>query len=202
MPSTPGGSAPPPVLYAMIQTGLSRRALLLALALSPLAGCAPALARSAAGPTTVVVVRHAERASETDRDSPLSPAGEARARALADALADAGISAVLATRYQRTQNTARPLAERLGLPVQIEESGTDAETSAQALAERIRTRHAGQTLLVVGHSNTVPLIVRVLGGSEVGPLRSGDYDNLFVVTVPAQGPARTIRTRYGAPAGQ
>ena len=175
---------------------------MLALALLWSAGCAPALARASAAPTTVIVVRHAERASETDRDSPLSPAGETRARALADALADAGISTVLATQYQRTRNTAGPLAERLGVPVQVEESGSDAAQSVASLAERIRARHAGETVLVVGHSNTVPLIVRALGGADVGELQSGDYDNLFVVMIPAQGPVRTLRTRYGAPDGR
>lgn len=176
-----------------------RLALLVPLLLLAPSGCAPALARSAAEPTTVLVVRHAERASDTDRDSPLSPAGEARARALAEALADAGVTTVLATQYRRTQDTARPLADRLGLPVRVVETGGNTEASSAALARRIRSEHAGETVLVVGHSNTVPPIVRALGGAEVGPLESTHYQNLFVVTIPPEGPARTLRTRFGAP---
>ncbi len=178
----------------------SRRALPLALALVLLSGgaCAPTLARPTPSNTTVIVVRHAERASESDPDSPLSPAGEARAVALAAALADAGIGTLFATQYRRTRDTALPLAERLGLPVRVEETGGSAEESAAALARKIRSEHAGETVLVVGHSNTVPPIVRALGGAEVGPLSSGDYDNLFVVLVPSEGPARTLRTRFGA----
>lgn len=176
----------------------SRRAfLLLALALLPLGGCAPALARPAAQTTTVVVVRHAERASETDRDPPLSPAGETRARDLAETLADAGVSAVYATQYRRTQDTARPLAERLGLAVRVEDAGS-AEAATSALARKILAEHAGETVLVVGHSNTVHLVVRALGGAAVEPLESGDYDRLFVVLVAPDGSARTLRTRFGA----
>lgn len=182
-----------------MRTLIPRRALLFPLLLPALGGCLPALAGPAAAPTTVLVVRHAERASATDRDSPLSAAGEARARALAETLADAGVSAILATEYQRTRNTARPLAERLGIPVRVEAAAGSAEASAAALARRIRTEHAGETVLVVGHSNTVPLIVAALGGGEVGPLGEDEYDRLFVVLLPAAGPPRTVRARYGAP---
>lgn len=158
---------------------------------------APA-ARGAAESTAIYVVRHAERASSTDPDSPLNEAGVARAHALADALGDAGVDAIITSQFVRTQATAAPLAERLGLPVQVERV-SDPEGSSQALARRILADHAGKTVLVVGHSNTVPLIVRALGGVEVGPLDDSDYGDIFLVVVRPGAAVATIKTRFGAP---
>jgi hypothetical protein len=75
--------------------------LMLALAAAPL----PLLAQSPA--TTVILVRHAEKADEPGADPALSAAGEARARALADALRDVKVAAVLTTPYRRTNATGQ-----------------------------------------------------------------------------------------------
>lgn len=161
------------------------------------AGLAPAGAElSAAGSTTIFVVRHAERASATDRDPPLSRAGHERAHALAEVLADAGVEAVFATQYLRTRETAAPLALRLGVPVTID-SVTSADASSLALARRVLSEHRGGTVLVVGHSNTVARIVRALGGTEMPDLEDSEYDRIFTVTVHPDGRVRTVRARFG-----
>lgn len=162
---------------------------------------ATALARQA--PTTVLLVRHAEKVVVDDADPPLSPAGERRARALAGVAAEAGVSAIYSTPFRRTQATVQPLAERLGLTVRILEIGPGgAEASAAEQARRIRAEHGGQVVLVVSHSNTVPLIIEALGGPAGPALDESDYDSLFIVTVPETGPARLIRARYGEPDGR
>jgi probable phosphoglycerate mutase len=53
-------------------------------------------------------------------DPPLAPEGHEQARRVADRLADQRIDALYVTTLQRTQQTAAPLAERLGLEVVIE----------------------------------------------------------------------------------
>lgn len=162
---------------------------------------AAALARQA--PTTVLLVRHAEKVMADDTDPALSPAGERRARALVRVAAEAGVSAIYSTPYRRTQATVRPLAEQLGLPVRILEIGPGgAEAYAAEQAQRIREEHGGQVVLVVSHSNTVPLIIEALGGPAGPALDESDYDNLFIVRVPATGPVRLIRARYGEPDGR
>lgn len=171
------------------------RGMLLAVCALLLGSASQSLAQA----TTVLLVRHAEKAAVQGDDPPLSPAGETRAQALRDALAAAGIQAVYTTQFQRTQQTGRPLAVQHGLtPIVIAAAG-GAQQHADAVAADIRARHAGKMVLVVGHSNTVPMIVRALGGIAPPALPDNEYDNLFVVTVPQTGPATTIRARYGAP---
>jgi broad specificity phosphatase PhoE len=180
---------------------------LAALALLLLGAAAPARAQApvheahaAAAPTTVIVVRHAEKESD-DHDTPLSAAGHQRAADLADALADAGITAVYATQLQRTQSTVRPLAERLRLPVTIRSNVGGTEAFAEALAREILARHRGETVLVAAHSNSTPLVVRALGGAEVDPITEPEFHHVFVVTIPPVGAPTTLRLRYGRWAG-
>jgi broad specificity phosphatase PhoE len=180
--------------------GRGRALALLALLLLGAAGPARGQAPASAASTTVLVVRHAEKASD-DRDPPLSAAGVQRAADLAGALADAGITAIYATQFQRTQSTVQPLAERLGLPVRIQ-AVDGAEAYAGQAAREILERHRGETVLVASHSNTVPLLVRALGGADVGRIEDPEYHHLFVVTVPPAGPATTLRLRFGAWAGR
>lgn len=120
------------------------------------------------------LVRHAEKV-DNSRDAALSAAGEARAHALAEKLRDAGITAIFATQYQRTQKTAAPVAARLKLRVQVH----DADDTA-GLVEQLRKE---KRALVVGHSNTLPGIARAFGVTFDVP--DEEYDGLYVV-VPAQ----------------
>ena len=119
----------------------------------------------------VIVVRHAERAdggagaapmTAAPADPLLSAAGEARASRLAGLLAESGITAIFATEFKRTQDTAKPVAAKLGLTPQIVKA---ADTSA--LLGRLKASHANDTVLVVGHSNTMPGIIKGLTGRDV-----------------------------------
>ncbi|MCP4203764.1 MAG: histidine phosphatase family protein [bacterium] len=142
---------------------------------------------------TVLVVRHAEKSS-AGSDPPLSPAGTARAQTLAHVLGDAGVNAVYATQFLRTHQTVEPTATAHGLAI-IEYSATD----AAALADTLRSEHAGGVVLVAGHSNTVTEIIEELGGDPVGVLAETDYDNLFVVAVRRCWGARVLHLKYGDP---
>lgn len=151
-----------------------------------------------AGVTTVVIVRHAEKA-DASRDTALSAAGKARAEALASALESAGVGAVYATQFQRTRLTAEPLVRRLNLSVVERPVGEDVPAHARDLAREVLSKEKGKTVLIVGHSNTVPELVKAFSGSTVAPLTDEDYDRIFVVVAPPSGPARLFKTRYGLP---
>lgn len=148
--------------------------------------------------TTVVIVRHAEKEDEPRADPPLSVAGEARAVALADALADARVSAILVTPYERTRATARPLAERLGIVPQEVPVGRDIAAHVAAVIDAVQKSEGG-TVLIVGHSNTVPLIAAQLSGTQVSPMTEADYDPMFVI-VPGSNGGQLIRARISTPA--
>ena len=177
------------------RTFLTRAASLLAL---PFVVLAAAPAQPAAGTTTIIIVRHGEKEAEPADDPALSAAGEARAMALADAVRGSGISAIYSTRYKRTQGTARPTSEQLKVPVTTFDAAPGARDYGQVYAGEILAKQRGKTVLVVGHSNTVPSILRGLGIADAPSISDPEYDNFFVVTVPEAGPARVIRARYGA----
>jgi phosphohistidine phosphatase SixA len=161
------------------------------------AGTTPAPASGPGAPpnTTIILVRHAEKV-DASADPLLSEAGTRRAGALADSLAHAGISGIIVTQFQRTRLTAQPLASRLGLePVVVTAGG--AGDHANAVVSVIRDRFAGRTVLVVGHSNSVPAIVHALGITGAVAIPDWEYDDMFVVKTDAAGKPTLVRSRYG-----
>jgi broad specificity phosphatase PhoE len=159
---------------------LSRPARLLAmlrLLLLCCLGMMPALLQAAPGETVVFVVRHAEKASDHPRDPTLSVEGKRRALAIAGMLQEESLQAVYATPYRRTQLTAAPTAAAKGLSITLRAAGE----SADSLAHVLRSRHAGQRVLVVGHSNTVPALVEALAGQPIEAIPEHQYDRFLVV---------------------
>lgn len=138
--------------------------------------------------TTIFLVRHAEKADQTDA-SPLTDRGKARAEKLAETLRDANVQTVYSTNFVRTRETARPLAEKRGLTVQTYD-GHDAN-----FAKTLLKAHAGRRVLVVGHSNTIPKLVNALAGTSLPNLVDSEYDALFVVTVQKTGPPTVLTLR-------
>jgi 2,3-bisphosphoglycerate-dependent phosphoglycerate mutase len=145
--------------------------------------------------TTVILVRHAEKVIDPNNADPdLSAAGQARAQELVRMFGDAGINAIYATQYKRTQQTVKPLADRVGLPIVQINSKNTAE-----LLSQIRGQHAGQVIFIAGHNSTVPEIITALGGPTFPTIPESEYDNLYVVTVYRTGKAKVVKMRYGAP---
>ena len=149
--------------------------------------------------TTVIFVRHAEKAAEPADDPGLTPAGQRRVaeltRQLVDADVVAGVDAVYSTPYRRTEETARPVAEALGLPVNSYDAA-----DTEAIMENIVRDHKGKIILVVGHSNTLPALIGNMGASKkVPPIAENEYDNIYIVSIPWFGKTKTIRLRYGEP---
>ncbi len=147
--------------------------------------------------TTVILVRHAEKAALPAEDPALTAEGQARAQALMAIARDAGVTAIITTQFARTRETARPAAEALHITPEIVSAG--GAQHAEEVA-RVIYRHSGGVVLVVGHSNTIPAIAAALGAPRPPPICDSEYDGLYFVTVPASGPARVIHARYGEPA--
>ena len=147
---------------------------------------------------TVILVRHAERAAEPRGDPPLTEAGRSRADALVDAITGQ-VDAVIVTPYRRTRETAVPIARIRGLtPVEVSPAGGLA-AHAREVADSVLAGTAGRTVLVVGHSNTVPAIIAALGGPRIPDLCEGEHARMFVLTIPADGAPRLKEQAYGAP---
>ena len=153
------------------------------------AALAIALAVPAMAQPTVFLVRHAERADASPgappamaTDPDLSAAGRARAESLATLLKDAKITAIFTTEFKRTQQTAAPLAKALGLTPTVVSSKSEAD-----LVKRLKA--AKGNVLVVGHSNTVPEIIKALGVTTPVSIGDDDFDNLFLLT---QGASPTL----------
>jgi 2,3-bisphosphoglycerate-dependent phosphoglycerate mutase len=150
--------------------------------------------------TTIIFVRHTDTASlpQTD-DPPLSALGRRRAELLATTLLDvdvvAGLDAIYATEYRRTQETAAPLSARLDLPVTAADSN-----DVEGLIARILSDHKGKITLVVAHADTIALLIAELGGSKNVPgIQADEYGNLYIVTIPWFGKVKTLRLHYDRP---
>jgi phosphohistidine phosphatase SixA len=178
----------------------------LALAIVTTLGASPTNAQQSAvrataaqsASTLVLVVRHAEKASETARDPELSAAGMARAEALRAVAHDAGVTAIITTQFLRTQATAARVAAERHLTPEIVRASASVSEHARAVADAAR-RHAGGVVLIVGHSNTVPAIVAAFGAPEPPVICDSEYDNLYLVMLTPDAPARLVRSRYGEP---
>ncbi|HWS72034.1 MAG TPA: phosphoglycerate mutase family protein, partial [Thermoanaerobaculia bacterium] len=153
-----------------------------------------AFTAAAKQPTTVILIRHAEKAGPSG-DVPLSEAGIARGQELARVLADANVKTILVTQFVRTQQTAAAIAKATALtPVVVTVNADYAKAIAAKVAE-----HPGETLLVVGHNNTTQDVIRQLGIADAPSIAETEYDNLFLVTL-TDGAAKLTRLRYGAAA--
>jgi phosphohistidine phosphatase SixA len=136
----------------------------------------------------VVLVRHAEPTAGGS-DPGLSTAGTRRATTLAKMVADAGITAIFTSDMRRTKETAAPLARLLSLtPVEI--ANDPAAAAAQVKA-------AGKRVLVVGHTDTVPPLIKALGGPANVGINATEFDRMFVLEVPAHGGESLLTMRYG-----
>lgn len=156
----------------------------------------PAAAPTPTEPTTVILVRHAEKVS-ADEDAELSNRGRRRAEELAHVLGGLEVDAIYSTPFKRTRHTAAPLAEALGLEVAITPIETTIGDHIEEMVRRIRTEHHGETVVVVGHSNTVPLLLRQLGVDPPPEISEIDYDNLFFLVLSPGRPPHFLPLRYG-----
>jgi phosphohistidine phosphatase SixA len=149
-------------------------------------------------PALTVLVRHADRADAPADDPPLKPEGIKRADDLAAALHDTKFSAIITTDFVRTRDTAGPIARALGIVAEtVPRKGQPADQHIKAIEGAVH-RHAGEAVLVVNHSDTLPAIIAALGGPRIVPICDSIYDDLFML-VPIMGKMQFVHSRYGVP---
>ena len=145
--------------------------------------------------TTVIVVRHAEKATE-GTDPPLTAEGEARAEMLARMFGDKRlkdhVDAIYVSPALRNRQTAEPLAARLGVTPTVA-----SKADPSRLARRMLHEHPGARILVVGHVDTVPAIVAALSGvRDLPSIGASEYGTMYIVTVPRIGRASILSMSY------
>lgn len=144
--------------------------------------------------TTFIVLRHAETTG-IGSDPALSADGQVRAGELVRVLKNVPIGAVYSSNYNRTRQTAQPVASDKALSVQIYDP-----LNQNPLISNVLSSQKGGAVLVVGHSNTAPALLNLLTGSNAWPqLPESQYDNLFIVTVFEKGRAEVVHLKYGKP---
>ena len=136
-----------------------------------------------AEPSAIYLVRHGEKASEHG-DPDLTTQGRARAEHVGVLLQRAGVGHIFSTPTNRTRQTAAPLAQRTGVTVQLYDP-----RNPKALVEKVRALNGA--VLVVGHSNTLPELVRLFGGTQDLVIGDDEYDRLYQLTG-APGAVRTV----------
>ena len=139
---------------------------------------------------TFILVRHAEKATTPAKDPPLTEAGQQRAQRLADSLQATRLDAIYSSPYQRTRQTAAPVAQAKQLTV-IEYNPDD----ATAFAARLRAAHPRGIVLVVGHSNTLPPLARAFCACDVADMDERIYGIRYTVSFGADGRARLVESR-------
>lgn len=149
--------------------------------------------------TTVIVLRHAEITKDGTQDPPLNENGKKQVGDLIKTLENAEVAAVFTTQFKRTFETGKPLGEKFGIPViPIEINAGNIGNYHNQIAEKILKEYAGKTVVVIGHSNTVPPIVQALSGKTVPPIDdASEFDALFVVTAKGKEKGNVIRAGYG-----
>lgn len=173
---------------AKLQSWLLGVLLLLSMGLNP-------INQAFADNRLVILVRHAEKADEPAGDPSLSANGNLRAQALISALKRTPISQLIATQYQRTQQTLLPISTERHLPITVIEVEKPIENHIQHIIEQVHTVKGNS--LIAGHSNTVPLIIKALGGPDIPNINEDDYSQLFLLSINDGQPASLISTRYG-----
>ena len=154
-------------------------------------------------PQTVFLIRHAEREDEPRQDPPLKKEGVARSQELARLLGAAGVKTIITSQFARTKLTAEPLATRLGLTpttISLKSNPSNprqiAEESTREVVNKILER-AGENVLVVGHSNSIPDVIKMLGGDLAPTIDERKFEDLFVVTLYGKGKAKVTHLKYG-----
>ena len=173
-------------------------ASVLAAAQGATATTAPPAPKAASAVKVVILVRHAEKGDDP-KDPGLSPAGKARAEVLATSLKRHKIGHVFVSDTKRARETAAPLAKARGLtPVEVTlANGSDAYVNA--VVASIQALPAGSSALVIGHSNTLALVIDALGGPQVPPLCEKQYAVMYTLMMLGSEIPQLLTETYGEP---
>ncbi|MBI1766769.1 MAG: histidine phosphatase family protein [Bacteroidetes bacterium] len=137
--------------------------------------------------TTFILLRHAEKVTDGTKDPDLNEAGMARAENLVSLFKNTTIEAIYSTAFVRTRKTVEPLGKSKSLIVK------EYEANKLEAIDKMLQAHEGKTILVCGHSNTIPKIANHL--SKKGNYKDfddADYGNILIVTVSAKRKSASV----------
>jgi phosphohistidine phosphatase SixA len=133
--------------------------------------------RAANAATTIILMRHAEKELTSD-DPPLSAAGKRRAEKLPVWLKKYRPDEFYSTATIRTRQTLEPWARKAGKQIQIYNAATQ-----QTLAKSLKQK-PGKTIVVVGHSNTIPQLVNLLIGTNTySDLPDNEFGKVWIISI-------------------
>jgi broad specificity phosphatase PhoE len=158
-----------------------------------------ALCVSAEAQQAIFLVRHGETVAPKGTElRPLSEAGQRRAVLLATLLRDSGINAIFTSAAERTVKTAEPLAKLLRIEPKAlgQLNASFKQSDIDAFAALLRSEHRRDIVLVVGHANSVPALLKALGHPVEITIPETEFDNLFVLIPKSEGPPMLLRLRY------
>lgn len=142
--------------------------------------------------TTFILVRHAEKANDGTDNPPLNEVGLQRANNLAALLVDQDIDALYSTPFIRTETTLTPIGREKG----IEVKNYDPFAGAGWLSVAMK-KHAGGTIVISGHSNTIPVLANALLGEErFQQFDDNDYSNLIIIVTSKIGEGKLVRLKF------
>lgn len=141
--------------------------------------------------TTFVLVRHAEKVADGSKDPELTADGHSRAIRFGDMFEKTSVDAIYTTAYKRTRSTVEPLAKAKGMTI------AEYTPGKVAVVDEMLSKHAGKTIVLSGHSNTIPEIANWLTGStQFRDFDDSDYGNILIISVVSKGNARVVWLRY------
>jgi len=136
------------------------------------------------------LIRHAHAGSRSawdkaDHKRPLSPRGEGQAKAIAAALAAAGITELWTSPSLRCRQTLIPLAEATGIEVRVVEVFNEGNDGPPALDVLLAAAAEGRVVAVCSHGDVIPAVVATAtrrGADLEGPRAIGKAGR-YVCTV-------------------
>jgi len=129
--------------------------------------------------TTYYLIRHAEKdeSDKTNKDPHLTEEGKKRAENWTEVFGNVKFDMVYSTNYNRTKETAEPTAKTNKLEI------TFYDPRNLKLEEFIKETE-GKTVLVVGHSNTTPMLTNaLLNEKKYNQIDESNNANLYIVTI-------------------
>ena len=129
------------------------------------------------GNTTLILTRHAEKVESNDRNPVLSEEGILRSQKLATALSKVPITAIYSSDYIRTRETVQPTAQTKNIEIKLY------DPRDKVFIEKLIREEKGGTILISGHSNTIPAMINQLAQTNYPNFSEKDYDNLVFVII-------------------
>lgn len=139
---------------------------------------------------TIVLVRHAEKATDDPSNPDLLPEGYERANRLADHFRDWNFDQIYTTKYKRCMLTVQPTA----IQNRLEMDFYNVDNLFEFAEQLKQSEH--ESILIAGHSNTNPQLINYLIDEYVyEELPFNEYDGIYIVTL-AKGKSDVKILRY------